>query len=268
MSKKPYETIKTLLASTKPEDLYKGLNMVKQEIPKADSEKAKSLFEMVSVIFYIDLLDHPELTSILDEAINIAVSFGDWIIPILLEQLDSSDLKAQMAIGHALGRIGSDAIKPLVNEYQSTTEPARQTFILYAMGKIKSPEILRAAHLALKAAESPNFELRDTATRAIGKFAESIPPSDLPEDLREAFFERLQNNIEDANPGIRAKAIRSLGKLAKHGHLNAAEREKLKTICQVLMGTDEAYSWDRAYVVRKEAEETLRHTLNKPLSNT
>jgi hypothetical protein len=266
MSKKPYEAIRTLLASTEPEDLGRGLKMIKQEIPRADSDNARLLLEMISPIFYIDLLDHPELTAVLDEAIDIVVGFGDRIIPTLLGQLDTSDLKAQMAISHALGRIGPDAIGPLLNEYQSSKDKARQTFILYALGKIKSPEILKASQIALEAAGSSDFELRDTATRAIGKFVESIPPSDLPEKTREAFFETLQNNVADSNPGIRAKAIRSLGKLARYGHLNAAEREKLKSLCQVMMGTDGAYDWDRAYVVRKEAEETLQHTLNKPLS--
>lgn len=265
---KSYKAIKALLASSKPKELRKGLKLVKQEISRLDSNEAKSLFEMISAIFYVDILDKPDLAPILDEAIDIALDCGEWIIPILLKQLESSDLKAQMAISHALGRIGSDAIKPLMNEYQSSTEPARRTFILYALGKIKSPNILQAAPLALEASQSSDFELRDTATRAIGKFVESIPPSDLPEDSREAFFEKLQGNLADSNPGIRAKAIRSLGKLAKYGHLDSVGREKLITLCQTLIGTNTTYSWDRAYIVRKEAEETLRYALNKRLANT
>ncbi len=260
MSKSSYETIKTFLASTRPDELHQGLKLVRQEISRVGSDEARPLFEMVSAIFYIDPLDHPELVPVLDEAVSLTAGFGEWIIPILLEQLDTGDLKAQMAIGHALGRIGVDAIKTLVNEYQASTEPGRRMFILYALGKIKSPEIVQAAPLALEAAQSSNSELRDTATRAIGKLAESIRPSDLPEDLRKAFFERLRDNLADPYPGIRAKALRSLGKLARHGHLDTMEREKLKASCRLILGTGGDYDWDKAYIVRKEAEEALKYT--------
>jgi HEAT repeat protein len=260
MSENSFETIKTLLVSEKPEELRQGLELVRQEISRVGSSEAKPLFEMVSAMFYIDPLDRPDLVPVLDEAISLVVGFGEWVIPMLLENLDAGDIKAQLAIGHALGRIGADAIKPLMTAYQASADLVRRMFILYAMGKIKSPRIVQAAHLAIEAAQSTDLELRDTATRAIGKFVESIPPSDLPEELRVAFMERLQHNLADPSPGIRAKAVRSFGKLAKYGHLNATERKKLKALCQLILGEDENFEWDRAYVVRKEAKEALRYT--------
>jgi HEAT repeat protein len=156
--------------------------------------------------------------------------------------------------------MGADAIKPLMTEYQASTDPVRRTFALYALGKIQSAQIIQAAPLALEAAQSEDLELRDTATRALGRFVESIPPSDLSEKLRVAFIESLQHNLADANAGIRAKAVRSLGKLAKCGHLDAAEREKLQATCRLMLGIDDNFDWDRAYIVRKEAEEALRYT--------
>ena len=250
---------KTLLASTEPEGLRQGLELVRQEISRVGSSEARPLFEMVSAIFYIDPLDHPELVPVLDEAISLVVGFGAWIIPILVENLDAGDVKAQLAIGHALGRIGADAIEPLMTEYQASTDPVRRTFALYALGRIQSPKVIQAAPLALEAAQADDLELRDTATRALGSFVESISPSDLSEELRATFIERLRDNLADPNPGIRAKAVRSLGKLAKHDHLDAAERDKLKAMCELVLGTDDNFDWDRAYIVRKEAEEALRY---------
>jgi HEAT repeat protein len=260
MAGNSYATIRTLLASTEPEDLRQGLQLVREEISRVGSSEAKPLFEMVSAVFYIDPLDHPELVPILDEAVSLVVGFGEWVIPILVENLDAGDIKVQMAIGHALGRIGADAIEPLVSEYQASTDPARHTFALYALGKIRSPKIVQAVPLVLEGAQSPDLELRDTATRAIGRFAESIPAAGLPEEQRLALIDRLQDNLADPNPGIRAKAVRSLGKLAKFGHLSEEEREKLKDLCRLVLGTDGNFDWDRAYIVRKEAEEALKYT--------
>lgn len=259
MPEDSYDAIKALLASAQPEELRQGLELVKKEIARVGSREARPLFEIVSAIFYIDPLDRPDLLPILDEAVSLVVGFGEWVIPVLVDNLDAGDLKAQWAIGHALGRIGADAIQPLIAEYTASVEPARRSFVLYALGKIKSPQVVQVASLALEAAQSPDIELRDTATRALGKFAESIPPAQLTEALRREFLVRLQTNLADPNPGIRAKAIRSLGKLAKYGHLTNSERETLKTVCHRILGKDESFEWDRAYIVRKEAEETLRY---------
>lgn len=250
-------TIERLLASEKPGEIREGLKLIKDEISRVGASEA--LFEMVSTVFYIDPLDRPDMMPVLDEAISLVASLGKPIIPVLVKQLDAGDLKAQMAVAQVLGRMGDEAIEPLMAAYKSSDDTARRAFVLYALGKIKSPKVALAAPLALEAARSPDVELRDTATRAIGKFAQSIPPLHLTEEVRLGFIGGLQNNLNDPNPGIRAKAVRSLGKLAKHGHLTANERRQLKATCLLLLGKDEKFEWDRAFPVRKEAEEALNY---------
>ena len=257
MSDESFQTIKALLSRAQPEELRKGLKLAGVEIPQADSPQARSLFEMISTLFYIDTLDHPEMAPILDEAVNLTVRFGSWIIPILIDGLDEGDLKAQMVIANVLGRIGANAIDPLMAEYRSTTNPTVRAFILYALGKVKSPQVIKAVPPALEAAQDENLELRDTATRALGKFVESLPPADLSKELRRELIECLRSNLSDPNASIRSKAIRSLGKMAKCDHLSDSECSQLKAVCYRLMGNDENREWDRAYIVRKEAEEAL-----------
>jgi len=263
VSDNSYKMIKSLLASSKPGDVRRGLKLVREEIAREGTNEARPLFEMVTAIFYIDPLDRPDLVPVIDEAINLVVGFGKWIIPVLVENLDAGDFKVQLAISHALGRIGADAIKPLINEFHTTNEPTIRAFILYAMGKIKSHKIVQALPLIIEAAQSPDPELRDTATRAIGKLVESIPLSDLSDEQRLALIERLTQNLGDSNAGIRAKAVRSFGKLAKYGHLTSDEKEKLNALCQLILGIDENFEWDRAYIVRKEAEEALNYVKNQ-----
>jgi hypothetical protein len=258
MPKDMYQNIEKLFATTNPEELHQGLELVRKEIARIGSDEAQPLFELVTSMFYIDPLDYPELVPLLDEAISLVVGFGKRIIPALLERLDAGDIKAQMAAAHALGRIGVDAIAPLIAEYQSKTNPVHREFVLYALSKIKSPKVVQAVSLALEAAESSDLELCDTATRTLGKFVESIPPADLPEDMCQRVLDRLYSTLTAPNPGIRAKAARSLGKLAKHGHLTSQEQEQLKTVFHRLLGR-EHFEWDRAYIVRKQAEEALNY---------
>src|SRR5512141_1863444 len=144
-------------------------------------------------------------------------------------------------------------------EFALSTDPARRALILYALGKVRAPEVVRAVPLGLEAAASTDVELRDTATRALGNFADSIPREALHERLRTAMLEILHLRIADEKPAIRAKAVRSMGKLARCGHLRAHEKEHLAQICRALLGEDEKREWDRAYIVRKEADEARRY---------
>jgi HEAT repeat protein len=255
-----YRRIRRLLASHDPEKLREGLQLAGIEIVKIGSREARPLFEMVSSIFYIDLLDLPELAPVLDEAINLTARLGrHWIIPVLLEELNAGDLKAQWAIAHVLGRIGSEAIAPMMRTYASTKNQMLRLFILYAMGKIKSTEVMMAAPMVLEAARSPDLEERGTATRTLGKLVESIPPGRFSGESKRQFLERLRANLADTNAGVRAKAIRSLGKMARYKHLTASDCEQLKAACRRILGTDEQNDWDSAFIVRREAEEALTY---------
>ena len=133
--------------------------------------------------------DLPELVPVIEEAIDLVARFGKPAVPMLMEKLDEGDLKSQIAIAQTLGRIGADVVEPLVVAYEAMNDASRRAFILYALGKVKSPRVLLAAGCVLEAAESANMELRDTATRAIGKFVESIPPFQLPLQTKKDFLE-------------------------------------------------------------------------------
>ena len=252
-----YRTISALLASTDPAEIHRGLALVKAQLPALSEEEAQPLLDMVVALFYIDPLDLPEHLPVLEEAIEVAAGFGTWAIPVLIQDMATGDVKAQMALAQALGHMGADAIGPLVAQYHDCPEASCGAFVLYALGKIKSPQIVAAIPVALEAAGAADQELRDSATRAIGKFAESIAPADLSADVRDALVERLRANLGDASPGIRAKAVRSLGKLAKFGYLTAEQCGQLKITLKRVLGEDEHFEWDRAYVVRKEAKEAL-----------
>jgi len=257
MSRDIYRTIRLFLASTRPNEVRKGLRLAETEVDKVGTRETKPLFEMVLPLFYIDTFDNPELVTILDEAINLTVRFGPWIIPILIDNLDEEDIKAQSAVAHVLGRIGENAVQPLMKGYASTDKPTLRAVILYAMGKVKSPQIVQAVQMAINAAQSTNLELRNAACRALGKIIESIPPESLSKDLKRQFIECLSSNLSETNVCVRSKAIRSWGKMAKYGHLTDSECEQLKKVCRHITGTDENNDWDYAYVVRKEAEEAL-----------
>ena len=257
MTAEKFQKIENLLSSFNSEDIHQGLVLVREELPQISEEDARSLFEMVSALFYIDLLDHPEHAHVLDEAVGLMVDFGEFVIPILLENLDAGDMKAQLTIGHAFGRVGEPALEPLLESYKCEESEECRIFLVYSLGKIHSPRVLEAFDQVLAAAQSENLELRDTAVRALGQFVEVISPADLPAEYKKGMLEAIRMNLGDSSAGVRSKAIRSYGKLARFGHLDETEKAKCKETCELLLGVDGRYEWDRAYIVRKEAQEAL-----------
>jgi len=257
MTAEKYAQIKSLLNSPHSEEIHQGLVMIREVLPTISEGDAHSLFDMVSALFYIDLLDHPEHAFVLDEAVGLVADFGEFVVPILLNNLDAGDMKAQLAIGQAFGRVGEAALEPLLESYKCEESEECRIFLVYALGKIHSPKVLDAFGQVLQAAQSENLELRDTAIRALGNFVEVIKPADLPEDYKQAMLDAIRVNLSDSSAGVRSKAIRSYGKLARFGHLTLDEKAKCKETCELLLGVDDQYDWDRAYIVRKEAQEAL-----------
>ncbi|MBM3320267.1 MAG: HEAT repeat domain-containing protein [Candidatus Eisenbacteria bacterium] len=257
MSKGTHETIAKLLAGMKASDIRKGLALAKKTAPRADKKTIKSLFDVLSTLFYIDPLDRPDLAPLLDEAAVAVARLGPDVIPLLVKELASGDVKAQMVAAKSLGEMGVAAVEPLIRTYRAHKNAELRSFVLYALGKIEAPEVVRAVPLALESARSRDADLRDTAVRALGKFAEAIPAGKIPKSTRARTVDRLRKNLADLHPGIRAKAVRSLGKLALHGHLTEEERVALERTCNLILGKDENFEWDRAYLVRREAEQLL-----------
>ncbi len=249
--------IERLLASEDRDEVRRGLDMAKELIKRVGSVEARPLFGLLTALFYIDPYDRPDLKPCLDEAIDLMIGFGDWVIPRLIHQLDDSDLKAQIVVANALGRLGADAIDPLLDAYRDCERPERRPFILYALGHVRSPKVVKALDAVIEAAVSADPNLRDTALRTIGRMFESIEPGAVEPDRLQRVVGILRGNLADPNPGIRAKAVRSLGKLARYGHLDPEQEEWLCATLKRILGTDDAYDWDRAYIVRKEAKEAL-----------
>lgn len=253
------KALETKMASAEPHEVHEALQTIRRLIPGAEYGEVRRLAEMVTSLFYIDPLDRPEFVPVIDDAVDLVGGIGEPIIPLLLDILDAGDMKAQLVCGHALSRIGPAAIRPLISEFGSSVDVARRSIIVFALGKIHAPETARAAPLLLTALDATEVELRDTATRAVGKLAESVSAELLEESIRHAFFNKLSALVADANPHIRSKAVRSLGKLARYGHLDDGERQKLAIACEGIIGADEHAQWDNAYMVRKEAEQARRY---------
>ena len=72
-------------------------------------------------------------------------------------------------------------------------------------------------------------------------------------------FTSLTRNLSDPNSGVRAKAVRGIGKMARFDFIGTPEKATAKKAIERILGFNNDFEWDRAYVVRAEAEETIKY---------
>ncbi len=72
-------------------------------------------------------------------------------------------------------------------------------------------------------------------------------------------FTSLARNLSDPNSGVRAKAVRGIGKMARFNFIGSQEKATAKKAVERILGLNDGFEWDRAYVVRAEAEETKKY---------
>jgi len=246
------------LHSDRPEAVAEGLEYLGACLESLPDAELRGAVEEVCALFYVDTADRPDLQPLLDRAVAILARQGQRVIAPLLDLMRGSDIKSHLYLGRTLGTIGRAAL-PALRRVIATEDHYSRSFALFAVGKIHDPAVRDALPEVIGSLMHPDKEVRDSAARTLGKMAEALPAGELDPDRRTEIYEVLFRALADVQPPVRAKAVRSLGKLARFGYLDAAQLERVRLAVLRILGHDEAHEWDRAFIVRREAEETLRH---------
>ncbi|PLX41233.1 MAG: hypothetical protein C0608_06430 [Deltaproteobacteria bacterium] len=250
-------TVIDMLGSENQERIEEGLTTFGKASGDLYGEDLQQGVEAVVGTFYIDTMDHPEFSPTLERAVDLLAGLGVKIIPILLKLLEGSDMKADFHIASVLGKMGGVAVDQLIAAYAENPPEVARIFILYTFGKIKSPEALKALPTLLEATLDESAEVRDTATRALGKLCENIEPESFDAAAKGAIFGKLMTLTTDTFAGIRSKAFRSLGKMARCGLIGDGQRATLENAITGALGEGENNNlWDNAYIVRMEAKKS------------
>lgn len=250
------------LSSTDPQVILKGIDRIRHLLESDPAEEEFSLIlDALTSLFYLDTFDRPDLREVLASAQQTVADMGPRAIPLMLERLHNTDLKAEIIFAQTCGMMDEQALPILIENYHQHKEPIYRAFILYAFGKIKSSAVIKALPLVVEAVKSPSRELEDSAVRALGKICECIQPQAVSPTERDDIFHTLVSKLVHPNDVIRSKAVRSLGKLARVKWTTEEQNQFLRQKVREILGLEEQTTWDFAYLVRREAEE-IRQLLN------
>jgi HEAT repeat protein len=255
---KASRSISEILRSGSSDEVVRGVQRLRPRLRQLGGADFRDAVEALCGLLYIDTYDRPDLEPAVAAAVAALGHAGRRAIPVILSQIESTDVKCHMHLAQALGLMGAEAVAPLRRVLATAADAYAQAFALYALGKVRNPSVARALPEVLSAAHSSDKEVRDSAVRTLGKIAQAARPSQVSAPRRLAMYEALMRALDDPQAPVRAKAIRSLGKMAAEGHLKADQIETVLRRAMGLLGQDDEFNWDRAYIVRHEAAEALR----------
>jgi hypothetical protein len=246
------------LQGDRPVAIGEGLEYLRASMGGLPEAQFRGAVEELCSLFYVDTADRPDLQPLLDRAVEVLAAQGPRVVAQLLELMKGSDIKSHLYLARTLAYVGQAAL-PALRRVIATEDPYSRSFALFAVGKVHDPAVREALPEVIGSLMHPDKEVRDSAARALGKIAEAVPATQLDEDRRAEMLEALFRTLSDVQPAVRAKAVRSLGKLVRAAYLSPAQEQRVRVAVLRILGRDEAQEWDRAFIVRREAEEALRH---------
>jgi len=249
------------LISERPEEVERGVGRLREWLPALPEAEFHRAVEGLCELLYVDTHDRPDLAPSLELVVQALAGAGERVVLHLLDLMRGSDIKSHAFLARALGLVGLPALPALRRFLVTEEDPYSRAFALYTLGKIRDPEIREAIPEMVGALVHPDKEVRDSAARALGKVTDVVPAEALAEGRRAEIFEALFRVLGDFQPAVRAKAIRSLGKMVRAGYLTPTQEERVGVAARSILGQDEAFEWDRAYIVRRQAEEALGHVI-------
>jgi HEAT repeat protein len=257
------ETIYHGLKSHQPMELITACYSVIDHSHRFTPEQTREAADALVSIFYLDPADHPELNTVIDSAVDALVALGPDAVDVLIEDLTDTDLKANLLIGRTLAKMGKAASSALIEKFKHSHDPFQRTFALFAMSKTDDPALLEVFPEIIAALDDHHAEVRDTAARSIGKIVETFGCNEMtPADISLA-FKKLMLKVSDSHPGTRSKAVRSIGKMVKAACLSQSEIDSARSAMESILGLDGKHDWDRAFNVRREAEEAYFNITGK-----
>lgn len=184
--------------------------------------------------------------------------FGPELIPTLFAHLVDADSETAVYYAKALARNGTaglDFLVPKLTEYRDRDNTLIN--LIQALAYFKVSEAASVIPFVLSAAQHINHQVSAVALYTVGRLAEKLPPASFSEELRHFMFNSSFRFLSHAQGLVRKNAARTLGKMLRRELLSTEDEKKLYKAFLAITGRDDHHNWDRAFIVRREAEDFL-----------
>ena len=240
------------------ESVTHTLEMVKTMNDLTKEEKSDLSKALSEVFFHVH---HTGSTMMPKQAVNIErliIKFGSEMIPFLFDEVLNADTESGVYFGNTLARNGSAGLEYILARLPDYKDKDNELInLMQALSFFKIPATALTIPMILAIAQNNNHQVTSMALYAVGRLAQRLQPSDFSRELRSNMFDAVFHFLSGIQGLVRKNAARTLGKMMRRGLLSHENEKKLYHAFLSVTGRDEYHNWDRAFIVRREAEEFL-----------
>jgi len=264
MTTRVQEISKKLSTQTEA-SIKEGLDQIKLIEDFTAEEKIALAGALTSVFYHFT---HTERFRALRMSVHVEngiASFGEEVIPFIFNEIIEADGESAAYLGKSFAKIGKPGIDYLLGEWDHHRENRGALINLtQTLSNYKFSEIQEAIPFVLAANKGKNFHLTSMSLCTIGRWIEKSDSTVIDRTLVNNLFDHAFSFLSSTQPLVRRSAVRALGKMCRKKLLCVEREKKTKNAFLAIEGKDGQYSWDDAYIVRKEAELYLKYMEEKP----
>jgi len=255
---KQLEHIAKLIDTNLEEDVAEAIKLA-SELENLSTEEKQQLAEVLSEIFYFH--DHSGISPMAKLAVRaeqIIAGLGCEVVPFLIDELVNADSESAAYFGKAIASNPCSDIQVILNAWEKYEEDDFAILnLIQTLSYYRSKNSIKAFPRLLVASKSENFQLRGMSVYTLGKLMERFRKKDFSNEIQLQIYDSIVEKLADSKPIVRQQAVRALGLMQQKGLLMDDQRAKVKENFLALLGRDNRHNWDRAFIVRSEAEKYL-----------
>jgi len=222
-------------------------------------EEKLSLAKSFSELFFH--AHHTGSTRLPKLAVNtekLLARLGEEMIPFLFNEIREADTESAVYFGKSLARNGVAGLEFILAKLDDYRDHDHDLInLLQVFSYFKLPEAAKAIPAILRAAQHNNHQVTSMGLYSVGRLVQKLRPNTFSEELRWKMFEDVFKFLSNPQVLVRKNAARTLGKMLRKGLLSNENEKKLHKTFLAITGHDEHHNWDRAFIVRREAEDFL-----------
>lgn len=188
----------------------------------------------------------------------VLAGFGSDIIPFVADQILEADSESAAYFGQTLTKFGGEGLDYVLANWTSFEEKDGNLInLLLALSYFNIADAITAMPILLKKVRDPDHQMAAAAIYAIGRLVQKLKAQWFDANLRQKMFEAVLGTLSHMQGVVRKNAASTLGKMFRKGLLTDEQRTKVYKEFLAITGKDEQNRWDRAFIVRREAESFL-----------
>lgn len=251
-------TIIQSLDTRSEESVRQALNAAKALSDLTTNEKLSLTKALSEVFFHVHHTGSSSMPKLAVMTEKFIAKFGVEMIPFLFKEILAADTETAVDFGKCLARngvVGLEFILSKLDDYRDHDHDLIN--LIQVLSLFKIPEAAKAIPVILTAAQHNNHQVTSMGLHAIGRLVQKLRPTAFSEELRLKTFDAVFRYLSNPQVLVRKNAARALGKMLRKGLLSEENEQKLYKTFLAIAGRDEHHNWDRAFIVRREAEDFL-----------